>query len=368
MSDKRIEFLNLSIELMCWKCGEALANPTQLSCGHRVCERCLDDVCGSQDEIICKMDKCGEKSRRNEVFMDMCCHRQIQDSKVHCPNRENGCEEVMALKDLKLGTNVLEHNTPQRGILDGQLVDSISDDGISIRQEVERVSETWKNIHGPVGEVKKQNKEVAVDIEDAHKVMRKVDSLTLNVTLLEIRFNELSRGQPWIANHTGVFIWKLQNYSDKRKQTDHGINSPPFYSSCYGYKICGRVYLNGDGLGQGTHLSFFVAIMKGEFDAVLPWPFRQRVTLTLMDQNNGKEHLSDTFRPDPESSSFRRPMTDMNVASGCPRFVEHSRLETSTYLQDDILFLKIKVDVNDLSDGASFQGQSYEVEGEEEGR
>ncbi|XP_033736048.1 TNF receptor-associated factor 3-like isoform X3 [Pecten maximus] len=352
MSDKRIEFLNLSIELMCWKCGEALANPTQLSCGHRVCERCLDDVCGSQDEIICKMDKCGEKSRRNEVFMDMCCHRQIQDSKVHCPNRENGCEEVMALKDLK----------------DGQLVDSISDDGISIRQEVERVSETWKNIHGPVGEVKKQNKEVAVDIEDAHKVMRKVDSLTLNVTLLEIRFNELSRGQPWIANHTGVFIWKLQNYSDKRKQTDHGINSPPFYSSCYGYKICGRVYLNGDGLGQGTHLSFFVAIMKGEFDAVLPWPFRQRVTLTLMDQNNGKEHLSDTFRPDPESSSFRRPMTDMNVASGCPRFVEHSRLETSTYLQDDILFLKIKVDVNDLSDGASFQGQSYEVEGEEEGR
>ena len=31
--------------------------------------------------------------------------------------------------------------------------------------------------------------------------------------------------------------------------------------------------------------------------------------------------MRDTFKPDPKSSSFQRPKTEMNVASGCPRFV-----------------------------------------------
>ncbi|XP_033736052.1 uncharacterized protein LOC117324350 [Pecten maximus] len=63
----------------------------------------------------------------------------------------------------------------------------------------------------------------------------------------------------------------------------------------------------------------------------------------VIKKNNGEENLPDTFRPDPDSSNLRRPVTDMNVASGFPRFVEHGRLETSTYLQDDTIYLKIKI-------------------------
>ncbi len=68
--------------------------------------------------------------------------------------------------------------------------------------------------------------------------------------------------------------------------------------------MCARLYLNGDGMGKGTHLSLFFVVMKGNYDALLTWPFRQKVTLMLMDQNN-HEHIIDAFRPDPNSSSFR---------------------------------------------------------------
>lgn len=50
-----------------------------------------------------------------------------------------------------------------------------------------------------------------------------------------------------------------------------------FYTSKYGYRMCLRVYLNGDGTGRGTHLSLFFVVMKGPNDALLRWPFNQKV-------------------------------------------------------------------------------------------
>ena len=68
------------------------------------------------------------------------------------------------------------------------------------------------------------------------------------------------------------------------------LYSAPFYTSRFGYKLCLRLYMDGDGSGKGSHLSFFLTIMKGEYDALLPWPFSQMVTLMLVDQNK-KKHI-----------------------------------------------------------------------------
>lgn len=110
------------------------------------------------------------------------------------------------------------------------------------------------------------------------------------------------------------------------------------------------MYLNGDGAGRGTHLSFFFVLMKGEYDDILQWPFRQKVTLTLIDQKTCVKHLADAFRPDPTSISFQKPTNIMNVASGCPLFVAHSKLEGSDelYLRNNIIYLKLTVDLTDL--------------------
>lgn len=45
--------------------------------------------------------------------------------------------------------------------------------------------------------------------------------------------------------------------------------------------MCLRIYLNGDGTGRGTHLSLFFVVMRGHSDALLKWPFNQKVTLIL---------------------------------------------------------------------------------------
>ena len=58
---------------------------------------------------------------------------------------------------------------------------------------------------------------------------------------------------------------------------DSGFRVSAFYTAKYGYKLCLRLYLNGDGTGKRTHLSLFIVIMRGEYDALLSWPFRNKV-------------------------------------------------------------------------------------------
>lgn len=113
--------------------------------------------------------------------------------------------------------------------------------------------------------------------------------------------------------------------------------------------MCARIYLNGDGTGRNTHASLFFVVMRGQFDAILKWPFAQNVTLMFLDQNN-RDHVIDAFRPDPTSSSFKRPSSGTNIASGCPRFLPLAKLDDleSGFVKEDAAFVKIIVDTHGL--------------------
>ena len=153
------------------------------------------------------------------------------------------------------------------------------------------------------------------------------------------------------TSYNGTFIWKIPEVQRRRFEARTGrtssLYSAPFYTSRHGYKMCLRLYMDGDGSGKGTHLSFFLTLMRGEYDALLTWPFRQTVTLILIDQDRQKDIFL-SFRPDPLSSSFQRPINDMNVASGCPQFVRLSILDNPSYVRDDTMFLKVKADTTSL--------------------
>ncbi len=154
------------------------------------------------------------------------------------------------------------------------------------------------------------------------------------------------------TSYNGQFIWKIPDLNRRRDEAVLGktvsLYSAPFFTSRFGYKLCLRLYLGGDGSGKHTHISFFVTIMKGEYDALLSWPFLQMVTLTLLDQNKKKD-ITQCFKPEPSSSSFWKPHTEMNVASGCPKFAPISVLTDPNYVQDDTIFFKASVDTTGFS-------------------
>jgi hypothetical protein len=90
--------------------------------------------------------------------------------------------------------------------------------------------------------------------------------------------------------------------------------------------------------------------MRGDYDAILKFPFSFKVTYCLYDQTNQQHHIIDSFRPDAKSSSFQRPRSDMNIASGIPKFILLSTIqhENNSYIRDNAMFIKILVDFNDM--------------------
>ena len=79
--------------------------------------------------------------------------------------------------------------------------------------------------------------------------------------------------------------------------------SPPFYTKQkLVTKMCARLYLNGDGMGKGTHLSLFFVVMKGPYDALLKWPFRQKVVVYVTNEEISSSLM--VHLPSPDTDTY----------------------------------------------------------------
>ena len=156
-----------------------------------------------------------------------------------------------------------------------------------------------------------------------------------------------------VKTTNGVFIWKIPDIRRRFRDAMDGrtisLYSPPFFTSPHGYRMCVRTYLNGDGIGKGTHMSVFFVLMRSEHDSLLSYPFKQSVRFTLINQANPSASITEAFIPDLSSPSFQKPEKDMNVASGFPKFARQSVLQDDQFTQGNMIYIKCQVDLTGLT-------------------
>ena len=159
------------------------------------------------------------------------------------------------------------------------------------------------------------------------------------------------------TSYDGVYLWKIDHFSRRFQEAVSGqtpsIYSPPFYFGRFGYKVSARLYPNGDGMGKGSHMSIFFVIMRGEYNALLPWPFSQKVFFKLIDQDRVQD-ACDWFRSAANNSRLKRPKSDMNIASGCPTFISHAGRREGGYIREDTMYVRVAVDMNNHSVKGNF--------------
>ena len=94
---------------------------------------------------------------------------------------------------------------------------------------------------------------------------------------LDLAVNEIHKAQrPCTANKIPVI--KKQNYSQSNI-------SPGFYLSLSGYKMALKV----------TGSNCYLALLPGEYDDILEWPFQGKVTVELLNQLDDEYHKKITF-------------------------------------------------------------------------
>ncbi len=191
-----------------------------------------------------------------------------------------------------------------------------------------------------------------------NQIMRLHESmhgLQQNITQYSIAVDELRLRQDVqdVKTTHGTFIWKIpdirRRYRDALDRKTISLYSPPFQTSPHGYRMCVRVYLNGDGSGKGTYISMFFVLMRSEHDDLLTFPFKQSVKFTLMNQANQSDSITEAFAPDLKSQSFQKPEGEMNVASGFPRFARQSVLQDERFTKGNVIYIKAHVDLAGLA-------------------
>ena len=274
-----------------------------------------------------------------------CSERFVDRDQLNQHIQENQCTHLaMLINQIQLNSSNINEQRRYQGsppgttgshaVLDQQMQDLLSDDEIqSLRNRF-------------ASELRSRDEEIVALRSRIVRLERQIRSQNAELEDHDFRLSLIEN-----SNHDGSMIWKIPQFSQRKADAENGkytsIFSLPFYSGRYGYKMCLRLYIMGDGIGKGTHLSLFFVVMRGEFDNILHWPFTHKVTFKLINQARGRD-VVDTFQPDPMSSSFRKPTSDMNIASGCPRFISHIELEQGEFVVDDTIFYKCMIDTSTI--------------------
>ncbi len=130
----------------------------------------------------------------------------------------------------------------------------------------------------------------------------------------------------------------------ERKESKKQFTSPFFYTS-HGYHMALKVSANGYGDGEGTHVSVYVAVVKGKCDLHLSWPLLGSVTVTLLNQLDDKSHRIMIVFPTSKQ--------DTRVGSNWGyHMISHSALgyylaKKTQYLKDNTLYFRVLVEVED---------------------
>ena len=213
------------------------------------------------------------------------------------------------------------------------------------------------NVDSLSRQVQTINSKVEENSEQAGALQTGIDQCTTAINQVNGILNEVGLKVDILAVRSinGILIWKVNEVEKRIEEARTGkilsLYSPPFFTSLHGYRMCLRLYLDGDGQGKGTHVSLFLVIMKSDYDDLLSWPFKQKVTLYLLNQHdpyNTRAHIAQAFRPTETSTSFQKPKGPFNTASGFPRFAPIAKLYDRSYVQDDCMYFKVKIDMTDL--------------------
>ncbi|CAF3031199.1 unnamed protein product [Rotaria sp. Silwood2] len=241
-------------------------------------------------------------------------------------------------------------NTPLQEVC--ETIDILAGGVSALNEDTQRLNRESININNVMDTLTRDFALVKLSIQEHNTYLDGLkpnqDILNQDVASLKQKLDDMQ-----FVSYDGTLLWKITNFAarmeDALSERQTSIYSPPFYSSPTGYKMRGRLYLNGDGNARRTHISLFFVLMRSEYDAILKFPFNYKVTFCLYDQTSTQRHIIDSFRPDAKSNSFQRPRSEMNIASGIPKFCQLSTIqqEGNVYVRDDTMFIKIMVDFGD---------------------
>ncbi|XP_019857635.1 PREDICTED: WEB family protein At4g27595, chloroplastic-like [Amphimedon queenslandica] len=204
---------------------------------------------------------------------------------------------------------------------------------MAAEKEEEMAAEKEK-LQENLDDAKKMKKAIMMENETLKKEKGKYEAQIKEIKLTRVPtlHDDWRDSEP----HTLPVEVLMTSFDSHHKSNKHWY-SPSFYSHEKGYKLCLRVRANGESQGSGTHLSIHIHLMRGDYDDVLKWPVRGKVTLEILNRNRDKNHFSGDieFNDDSNPEATGRVINGIQISSGTAAFVGQGG---ATFVPQDLLF------------------------------
>ena len=343
--DKQLEGCEYS-EIECIYCSELIKRPNITVhqndlCPKRSfsCEYCHSYESDYDDVINNHWPVCGYHTVQCPNECGTALKRQVLENHVtrSCPKTVIDCDFHHVGCDVRLPRKDMPTH------LKADLITHMSLQAASYKQLQEKVNK----LESENETLKHQLETTQPQIETTHQAAEKVQQMEQQLATLQLTSKAESNTVLEIMKHFKLRVYNTVDITMHDYQQCKRLNSiwysPPFYTHSRGYKLSLRV--NADGLlrGQGTHVSVYVYLMKGEFDDLLTWPFQGKVAIKLLDRNGtGYQKTVDFKSSIPDTHNNRVTEGERSIHGlGLSMFISHITLQPH-YVWNDCLNFRIK--------------------------
>ena len=304
--------------------------------------------------------------------------------KVHAYGQENGRgTHVSIYVHLMSGNHDDKLSWPFRGEVKLQLLNRRKNDNhieyvvpfddLSQEEASQRVTNGLVSVSGIAARVGEGSPQFIKHEDLAYKPDRGTEYLrddSLFIRILKVTWptkpksTAHSRSEVQVSSSPAVAEFTMQQFS-RLKASNEEWKSEPFFSHEGGYKFILVAYANGKGSYKGRSVSVYAHLVKGENDSELPFPFRGRLAIQIINCIEDKHHaqipiaINDTTDPDGICGARVSTWSLDNLINGrsynglgLPNFLRHEYLgfnedsNTQYVNNDDELKIRVeKVDV-----------------------
>ena len=391
---------------VCPRCQKVVLEPVVTQCGRRMCEDCVP--LSSLEDSSCPIQGCVSCGKKAPVVPDCAGRRDLREARAYCPHQ--GCRKQPHLGDWE--SHVIRcpyGNADRRAWVAGREVEANAGgpavppettektDGTRRQRQQQHPRPDGVELHlefllASSASLQQENEALKRELRDVRaeacqghaKLEGQIGGLEQELLRCKAQLGavggdheaRLDRLES-LDDSDGTLLWKVGPYAQLKADSLSGkvpaIHSPPFRVGRTGYRMRLKACLGGVKEGKGTHLSLYVVLMKGKYDALLSWPFDRTVTMEVLDQSAVQSRATPVLgtaalqqktldRPcrhiqrcllagdSSLSKGFARPALGLNNLVGYSKFVSHQFLESAgrDFIKDDVMFVKATVDMDGL--------------------
>lgn len=219
---------------------------------------------------------------------------------------------------------------------------------------VKEHSQKIEKLEKEICKVNEQSQQIEKLEEDVSKVKehsQEIERLKRDISQVKEHTQQVERLEKITENYA-PFVWKIPNFQTVYEKAVRGeqevVLSEPFYLFKNGYRLRMKLMPNGGNTldpvahkkCNGRFLSLYIKVIPGEYDSILPWPFKEKVRVTLIDQYVRKDMRGNISRViDFSHFACLPPPVEKDVGYGFPDFVSQDVLQSRSYVKANTIFV-----------------------------